>query len=699
MRANARHSGRIIHIIIVSVIVSVLSFLVGVENKVKAADTSGANLIWDGSVASSFAGGSGTATDPYIISTASELAYLAESVNSGTSYGGKYIKLANSIYLNGMANYDNWSATVIPDNVWNGMNDFCGEIDGDGHAIYGMYVKRSEKNAGFINSTKYMSNSSVSTTGKAIIKNLIFKNSYVYGTENVGTVIGKAEYAIIKNCKIEGKVIATKASSYAGGIIGYFSSGGNRGLSITDSTNNSIVSGNSYVGGLVGSASVGNSSGYSTSGNGSEKIVIKDCENCGIVEANGDYVGGIAGKIFRSMNCGGLEHKNIGNQGNIVGSKYVGGIFGRLTGSYYAISLDESYNSGTVSGASYIGGIVGMADSGTSASRPSMKNLYNVGNINANSYVGGIFGAGSYVSILYCYNKGNVDGQTNSAALVGSASSVSDPYGLYGDMVIVKYSYYLNSTSSVGTVGAKTNVQSFTEKDINNCDTFEGFDFDNTWKMCIDYPILQWQQGEDIRNTKKSDIIKRVEEYTSDELYSQYDVINNSGYSPELEQKKYYELFTFYGFTDVREGIQYLSNTTQKRYAYLSLITDEIYCAHGYQYWLDHTEKGRFARALLLADGLIFNQEINDWLNFDTYADSDYPGVKKYKEMLYDFMESTTDKIDVMSDIKLVNELAKNVNDSAKLKADDLIKKLNTCKTIEEAQEYLKSTEAKGVFA
>ena len=41
--------------------------------------------LWDGSAATSFASGSGTEADPYIIETAAQLAFLASSVNSGTT--------------------------------------------------------------------------------------------------------------------------------------------------------------------------------------------------------------------------------------------------------------------------------------------------------------------------------------------------------------------------------------------------------------------------------------------------------------------------------------------------------------------------------------------------------------------------------------------------------------------------------------
>lgn len=373
-------SKKIMAIIFVTTIMGGV-FLGFSKSEIIAADYTVSNSIWDGTVASSFADGSGTIDDPYMVSTAAELAYLAESVNNGVSYGGKYIALKNDIYLNDVSNFDDWSNVVIPNNIWSGINGFCGTIDGCGSTIYGMYVCNSQNNSGFINSTKNISNSSINLTGKAIIKNINFKNSYVYGTAYVGTIIGNAKYAEIDNCKVEGKVIATKTDTNVGGFVGYFSSGGNRGLSIINSTNNSFVSGNTNVGGFVGFASVGNSSGYSTSGNGSEKIVVKNCVNYGTVEARGDYVGGIVGKIDRSMNCGGLELKCLGNQGNISGAQYVGGLFGRLTGDYYEICLDESYNSGNITGTSYIGGLIGMADSGTLASRAVMQNLYNVGNV------------------------------------------------------------------------------------------------------------------------------------------------------------------------------------------------------------------------------------------------------------------------------------------------------------------------------
>lgn len=54
---------------------------------------------WDGSIATAFAGGSGTGNDPYQIADGAQLAYLANSVNGGESYADTYFVLTANIDL------------------------------------------------------------------------------------------------------------------------------------------------------------------------------------------------------------------------------------------------------------------------------------------------------------------------------------------------------------------------------------------------------------------------------------------------------------------------------------------------------------------------------------------------------------------------------------------------------------------------
>ena len=57
--------------------------------------------LWDGSVATSFSSGTGSSDDPYVISTGSELAYLASQVNNQVNYANTYFILNNDIDLYG----------------------------------------------------------------------------------------------------------------------------------------------------------------------------------------------------------------------------------------------------------------------------------------------------------------------------------------------------------------------------------------------------------------------------------------------------------------------------------------------------------------------------------------------------------------------------------------------------------------------
>ena len=54
--------------------------------------------VWDGSIATGFAGGSGIETDPYQISNGAELAYLAKLVNEkNQEYNAAYYILTSDI--------------------------------------------------------------------------------------------------------------------------------------------------------------------------------------------------------------------------------------------------------------------------------------------------------------------------------------------------------------------------------------------------------------------------------------------------------------------------------------------------------------------------------------------------------------------------------------------------------------------------
>lgn len=90
---------------------------------------------WDGSIATAFAGGSGTENDPYQIDDGAQLAYLASEVNKGQTYENSYFVLTADIDL---VNHD-WTpiGNSFSDALLGGKDYslFAGNLDGKGHTI------------------------------------------------------------------------------------------------------------------------------------------------------------------------------------------------------------------------------------------------------------------------------------------------------------------------------------------------------------------------------------------------------------------------------------------------------------------------------------------------------------------------------------------------------------------------------------
>ncbi len=629
--------------------------------------------VWDGTVATSFESGDGSQENPFIIATASQLAYFATVAGQWGSSNKYYVELSNDIYLNDIQNYNHWEEDANGLNTWTSINDFKAHFNGNQHVIYGLYGE----NGLFL------------LCDGGDIENVNLKNTYIIGTKNAtGGIVGcgKANsLGSIQNCSVDGVI---RGSGELGGIAGEIDSFGNTTqFTVENCINYAEVYGSKNVGGIIGLA---NQDFHAT--------VVSGCINKGnIICSNTEdgNAGGIIGKQIGD-DKGTIQIEYCYNTGKVQGGQYVGGILGYAYPHFGALcTIDQCYNEAnvnTTSASGYAGGIIGISYANVDA-HTYIKNCYNHGNIVSENYAGGIAGAYAHVGSYDAGTK-RIDNSYNSGLVKGTYKSACIPF--YTSSVFSNC-YYLdvscdNDKEKVG--------EALSEDAMRNQDNFHNFDFDSIWKMDTDYPILKWQQT-DVERGADSKIVQMVSEYTSDAIYAQYEAIMNSDVSEQMKQQKYYELFSQYGFLDVLEGIHYLSNTTQKRYAYLNLMTDASFCATSYQYWLDHTTKGHMARTLLVADGLVFNNELNDWMSFKTYAESDYPGVAKYKEMLYDFMDATADKIMVencVKSVKDVQKLAKNVNAAAKTYADDLIQKINHCETTDELQNLMASAEAKGVF-
>ncbi|WP_279385509.1 GLUG motif-containing protein, partial [Clostridium minihomine] len=264
--------------------------------------------------------GTGTSSDPYIITSADQLASIS------TTGLGKCYKLGNNIDL---SSYKDWTP------IGNTSKPFTGTFDGDGYTISNLTIgtESSPSALSYLGLFGY--------TGTATIKNVGLKNASIYSTgDNIGGLVGRCNgNATITNTYITGNV---SGCSYVGGLIGCVS-GSNSVISNSYAT--AEVSGSSNcVGGLVGQNGYYNSNSDYVYG-----ATVINCYANGSV-AGSSYIGGLIGQSNGTIT-------NSYAVGVTTGASYVGGLVGRNNNQGQIIN---SYAAGNVSGNQYVGGFIGV---------------------------------------------------------------------------------------------------------------------------------------------------------------------------------------------------------------------------------------------------------------------------------------------------------------------------------------------------
>ena len=232
--------------------------------------------------------GDGSADKPYKISTAAELAWFRDQVNSGNNRVSA--TLTEDIDLAEFCHAAD-GTTYTDELSWTPITWFQGTFDGNGKTISNLYINATSNYTGFFGYAYVGS-----------IKNITFDNARVKNTGgyNFGILVGNAGSCIIENiktlanCSVEGE-------NYVGGIAGV--ANGN----ISNCENRATVKGIRYLGGVVAAYS-GNS--------------ITSCANYGVVTGSGESVGGIAGYF----NSGTIQ--NSANYGDVTGTDNVGNLIG-----------------------------------------------------------------------------------------------------------------------------------------------------------------------------------------------------------------------------------------------------------------------------------------------------------------------------------------------------------------------------------
>lgn len=204
-----------------------------------------------------YSGGSGTVTDPWVISTVDDLQKLAETVNDGESYSGKYFIQDTDLDLMGI--------TWEPIGYTDGGYYFSGHYDGKNHSISNATStgKVDEDGQATVGIFGCIIEGSVSNLH---VKNVDFFANGEGGYSLAGGIAGITFDSDITNCSVEnsslkGEKTLVANNACVGGITGYSVHGIFQNCA---SVNNKIIS-QTYAGGIVGEIddSISNNEGAS----------------------------------------------------------------------------------------------------------------------------------------------------------------------------------------------------------------------------------------------------------------------------------------------------------------------------------------------------------------------------------------------------------------------------------------------------
>ena len=175
------------------------------------------------------------------IKSVEELKAFADTVNAGTDYSGKTVKLVYDLDLEG----EEWTPIGTPDNV------FAGIFDGNGKTIRNLQIAGTE-NVGFFG-VLY-----------GTVQNLGLDGVTITGNHYLGAVAGYVKSGSVTGCTVTDAVITATPNAVSGGfdngdkvggIVGYGYNGDDGSFSVSGCTvTDSTLTAFRDVGGIVGAA-------------------------------------------------------------------------------------------------------------------------------------------------------------------------------------------------------------------------------------------------------------------------------------------------------------------------------------------------------------------------------------------------------------------------------------------------------------
>ena len=337
---------------------------------------------WIDYASDSFAGGTGTEDDPYLIATAEQLAFLAKTTNAGKSYEDSFFKLTADIDLAGKE----WTPIgTVPyyESFFRKKQFFIGNFDGQNKTIFNLTIKTYLLESGLFGVMR-----------DSFVQNTKLSNIFIDAGYQSGGITAIAAMTVISNCSVDG-IIGGFIDT--GGIIGYsfIAKIANCNVSIDIISNSNFNVTEFYkrgvspehhnvctTGGIVGTV-IGS---FAETLNSLD--IASEITNC---SANINFQGGIGdigGIMGRAMGI--VNISNCSVLGNFNGGHFIGGIAGTHA------NLINCIFKGVLQG-NTVGGLVGYSPG-------SIENCSVSGNLKADKS-GGLVGFQSIGMVMPKYSS------------------------------------------------------------------------------------------------------------------------------------------------------------------------------------------------------------------------------------------------------------------------------------------------------
>ena len=405
-----------------------------------------------------YAGGEGTAGNPYLIATAGHLQRLSAEVNSGRMS-------ERTVHFLQTADIDLRGVNFTP--IGTALHRFSGVYDGGGHTIINLNLPHDSRQSqglfGWIRGN-------APDGHEAGVRNLNLLNSTVRGFLTVGLLAGTVESAFIENCAVSGNVYAYTHN--AGGIIG---NGWNARLS------NLIFKGKvtaaQNVGGIIGIAGPRT---YITDCGVVDSVIsavelAEDIEDPIFTMHDGSNAGGIVGPFGSGDIIRCYVERSV-----INAVHHAHGLIGLIHQPEGPVNIRECFVSADIfvsegEAASFISfGYTHHGIDYENQPTPSdvpVKDCYGIGVIETNGHTNHVFIANNYFDVESCYVSAVYinHSESGTGAFIGMNNNIEGTVNCYFD-----------ASKTDLTDEAATGLDA---SQMRSTHSFTGFNFDNIWAI------------------------------------------------------------------------------------------------------------------------------------------------------------------------------------------------------------------------